>query len=319
MPDSESNVNPQPKVLLIGYGYWGKKLAKSLHKLGVLAAIWDRDAQAVSEAIAAFGALPGHPNPEYQPDLASIISNSVFTHAVIATPPETHADLASNTLKAGLHTFVEKPLATSREHALVLEDLARRVGRNLNTGHIYLHNPGLLYMAESRRPFAGRVRIDIQLLNVGGPPSQSTRDLMWAGMPHAISVALYLTGQRPTWIEQTSHDSSRYRNWLGRYLNGTEVNVTVADYAGVRRRLVRVEDTMTIFSFNADHPGQYETVNKATGQERQPQIISENPRDPLTREMEAFLRGEPDKVEASDVVAVLEESIRAWGQNQQKP
>lgn len=313
MPDSESKA----KVLLIGYGYWGKKLAKTLHKLGVLGAVWDQNSEAREAALKDFPGIQ-----QWLDDTMAIPPAGrlpVITHAVIATPPETHADLASDTLKAGLHTFVEKPLATTREHALVLEDLARKVGRNLNTGHIYLHNPGLLYMANGRRPFIGPVRIDIQLLNVGAPPSQSTRDLMWAGMPHAISVGLYLTGQRPSWIQQTSHDSSRYRNWFGAYLNGTEVHVTVADYAGVRRRLVRVEDSHMILSFNADRPFEFQSINKLTGQVQQPEMILENPRDPLTLEMEAFLRGEPDKVRASDVVAVIEESIRAWEQNQQKP
>lgn len=312
MPDSESKA----KVLLIGYGYWGKKLAKTLHKLGVLAAVWDQNSEAREAALKDF---PGGLSLGVHMESSTWKTCRELTHAVIATPPETHADLASDTLKAGLHTFVEKPLATTREHALVLEDLARKVGRNLNTGHIYLHNPGLLYMAESRRPFAGPVRIDIQLLNVGGPPSQSTRDLMWAGMPHAISVGLYLTGQRPSWIQQTSHDSNRYRNWFGAYLNGTEVHVTVADYAGVRRRLVRVEDSHMIFSFDADRPFEFQSINKLTGQVQEPEMTLENPRDPLTLEMEAFLRGEPDKVRASDVVAVIEEAIWMWKQNQQKP
>lgn len=306
------------KVLLVGYGYWGKKLAKTLHKLGVLAAVWDQNSEAREAALKDF---PGELSLGVHMESSTWKTCRELTHAVIATPPETHASLASDTLKAGLHTFVEKPLATTREHALVLEDLARKVGRHLNTGHIYLHNPGLFALARDiGRPFAGRVRIDIQLLNVGGPPSQSTRDLMWAGMPHAISVVLYLTGQRPSWIQQTSHDIGRYRNWLGTYLNGTEVHVTVADYAGVRRRLVRVEDSIVICGFDADRPYQHDYINKITGQvTREPEWVAPDLPDPLTIEMKAFLQGEPDQVLASDVVAVIEEAIWMWKQNQQKP
>ena len=59
----------------------------------------------------------------------------------IATPPFTHADLARQALEAGKHVLCEKPLATTREDARELAQLARQKNKTLSVNLIMRYNP----------------------------------------------------------------------------------------------------------------------------------------------------------------------------------
>jgi scyllo-inositol 2-dehydrogenase (NADP+) len=54
---------------------------------------------------------------------------------VVATPNDTHFDLASRALQAGKHVVIDKPFAASSESALSLIDLAKRYGKVLAPFH----------------------------------------------------------------------------------------------------------------------------------------------------------------------------------------
>ncbi|MGW3956506.1 Gfo/Idh/MocA family protein [Streptomyces sp. NPDC004752] len=56
---------------------------------------------------------------------------------VIATPHTTHFALARQSLEAGLHVFVEKPMTTSAHEAWHLVDLAEQLGLHLTVGYTY--------------------------------------------------------------------------------------------------------------------------------------------------------------------------------------
>ncbi|MFF7340528.1 Gfo/Idh/MocA family protein [Streptomyces sp. NPDC008163] len=60
---------------------------------------------------------------------------------LIATPPATHAAMATAALRAGRHVFCEKPLATTTEDASAVVHEARRAGRALVVDHVLRYNP----------------------------------------------------------------------------------------------------------------------------------------------------------------------------------
>ncbi|MBS0210814.1 MAG: Gfo/Idh/MocA family oxidoreductase [Planctomycetes bacterium] len=61
--------------------------------------------------------------------------------AVVAAPTCTHHDLGLELLNAGLHVFMEKPLAPSHDEASDLVDAARAGRRVLQVGHVERFNP----------------------------------------------------------------------------------------------------------------------------------------------------------------------------------
>ena len=60
---------------------------------------------------------------------------------LVATPPDTHAELAAAALEAGRHVYLEKPAATSVPEAARLGALAREHDRRLQLGYAYRHHP----------------------------------------------------------------------------------------------------------------------------------------------------------------------------------
>jgi len=67
---------------------------------------------------------------------------------VVATPPQSHAALATDALRLGRHVLCEKPLARTRDECRALVDLAADVGAVLAVGHEKRFHPSLLRVRE---------------------------------------------------------------------------------------------------------------------------------------------------------------------------
>lgn len=115
-------------IAVIGFGRFGRIHALRLrdHPLFELRCIVDTRAearaQAKSHGLMALGELA-----EVPPDVSA---------ATVATPPETHAEIATALMRRGLHVLVEKPLATCEAGIAQLLAMARETGRILCTGHV---------------------------------------------------------------------------------------------------------------------------------------------------------------------------------------
>ncbi|MFZ1573335.1 MAG: Gfo/Idh/MocA family oxidoreductase, partial [Candidatus Kapaibacterium sp.] len=95
------------KIGVIGCGYWGPNLIRNFHGLP------NAKVKTVSDLRS--GRLDyikeNYPDINTTEDFNDIISDSEIDAIVIVTPVTTHRELAELALKAGKHTFVEKPLA----------------------------------------------------------------------------------------------------------------------------------------------------------------------------------------------------------------
>lgn len=70
-------------------------------------------------------------------DLQDLLRNEDVDFIDIATPPNTHFELAKRGLEAGSHVLVEKPLALSAPEAIDLIQIARSVRRKIGTFQTY--------------------------------------------------------------------------------------------------------------------------------------------------------------------------------------
>lgn len=116
------------------------------------------------------------------------------TAIVIATPAETHFDLARKALESGKHIFVEKPLATKESEVVALDLIAKRNGLTIMAGHTFIYNAAVRYvkrLIESGE--LGDIRyIYSQRLNLGR--IRSDIDALWNFAPHDISIIQYWLG-----------------------------------------------------------------------------------------------------------------------------
>jgi predicted dehydrogenase len=93
-----------------------------------LVGVCDADAAARAR-FASETALPGFGS------VAELVAQARPDVAHVLTPPATHAPLAIELLKAGVHTLIEKPLALSTEQADAVLAAARRSGRWVSVDH----------------------------------------------------------------------------------------------------------------------------------------------------------------------------------------
>jgi predicted dehydrogenase len=186
-------------VGVIGLGYWGPNLLRVLADDTAVDVGWicDRDLERLTRFHRRYPAT--RPTARVEDVLDAPDVDAV----VIATPLSTHFELASASLAAGKHTFVEKPLTPSYALADELIDQADRAQRVLMCGHTFLYSPpvravrrfvedgtlGELYFASSSRVNLGPYRRDVSVV--------------WDLAPHDFSILLYWFGEAPIVLRAT--------------------------------------------------------------------------------------------------------------------
>ncbi len=175
-----------PRVAVIGCGNWGKNLVRNFHLLGVLSTVCEADPKKLE-----------HISREYKgvrivQDIQSVLDDSTISAVVIATPSDTHFDLAKKSLLAGKHVYVEKPLARDVKHAEELDGLATERNLALMVGHLLLYHPAVNCLKELIA--SGElgellfVRSDRMNFNNG----RRDWSVLWDLAPHDISMMSYL-------------------------------------------------------------------------------------------------------------------------------
>jgi UDP-2-acetamido-3-amino-2,3-dideoxy-glucuronate N-acetyltransferase len=173
----------------IGYGYWGKNLARNFSELGVLKAIVDPDPKAAAAAASALGVKAA--------SFEEVLADAGIDAVSIASPAEMHFRHASAALEAGKHVYVEKPLSLDVTEAERLHELALRRGQTLMVGHLLQYHPayvklramveagelGRLLYVYSNRMSLGKFRRE--------------ENVLWSFAPHDISMILGLFGKEP--------------------------------------------------------------------------------------------------------------------------
>jgi predicted dehydrogenase len=155
-------------------------------------AVIDRDACTREKIVASFPAATAYR------DLDAALPH--LDAVIVATPPETHCDVALKCLRAGKHVLLEKPIAKSMSEALLLVEEANRLNLTLMPGHTFEFNPAV---RELKRRIVegelGRIRyIHSSRLNLG--LYRPDVNVVWDLAPHDISIMNYLLDSVPTTV-----------------------------------------------------------------------------------------------------------------------
>jgi len=311
------------KVAVVGAGRWGINLVRTFYRLGALAAVVDQSPEALARAAAE---CPGVALVER---LDTVLADEVAALA-IATPAETHFEVAKRALLAGKDVFVEKPLALRAAEAEELAELAKRKGRVLMVGHLSLYRPAVRYLKEYLAAGElGRVySLHAERLKLGRV--RRFEDVLWSFGVHDLAVFLHLLdGAAPERVRAVRHcvlqedvadDVYLHLEFPGGVRAHLHVSwlwpetLRVLTVVGERGMLVYDElaGTVTLHRKTVD-------ANLEEWDEGTETLFVENEAAPLTAECRDFLRAVAERTpplasgrQGVQVVRVLERTRASW-------
>jgi predicted dehydrogenase len=197
------------KIAVIGYGYWGPRIARNFNNADCcqVVAICDKNAASLQRARRDF------PNVEVTCDINAVLSSPGIDAVAVVTPVWTHFELAESALKNGKHVFVEKPFTSTSAQAEQLIELAERRNLQIMVDHTFLFTGavrrirqmveegtlGKLYYYDSTRVNLGLFQHDVNVI--------------WDLAPHDLSIVDHLvTADEPRFVSATGQS----------HLNGLE-------------------------------------------------------------------------------------------------
>lgn len=200
----------QVNLAVIGTGYWGTKLIGEYLALGKkrsdlkLCAVVD----SVKERLEKVSNKFGLPSDMLYSNYRDVMRNHRINALHIATPMETHCEIALDAIDWGKHILLEKPMALSSREAFKLARHAEKKGRVLLVGHIYRFNNAINKVKEMIEDgtLGEPYYMDLRWTTYMQPPDH--RDVIFDLAPHPIDIVNHLLEE---WPQKVSMEARSYQ------------------------------------------------------------------------------------------------------------
>lgn len=302
---------------MVGIGYWGPNLLRNFVEHGEckVVAICDTNKNRLD------GISKKYPSIAVTTDLGALLADPQIEAMVIATPADTHFNIALQCLQSGKHVFVEKPLALNAEHCEILLRTSIEKNLCLMVGHTFLYNAAVVHIKQLIRSGAiGDVLyVYCQRLNLG--KVRDDLDVVWNLAPHDISILCYWFDALPAFVRakgysyvqndiadvafitmdfQNSIGASIHVSWLDP--NKTRLITVVGSKKMVVYDDISLDQKVVIYDKGISHPESMNYKAAVSGQNsfydfkvelREGDILIPHlkVREPLAVECESFIRG----------------------------
>ena len=197
-------------VAIIGYGYWGKNLVRNFNALDIceVTYVCEKDATKAQKCIKLY------PKINVVSDYNILMRDDTLQAIVIATPVDSHYQLAKAALKNGKHVLVEKPLTSSFAEANELMELANSLKLLIMVDHTFLYTGAVRFLKEQADSgvFGNINYVDSTRINLG--LFQHDVNVLWDLAPHDISICNWLINKKPISVQATgiSHTDNNIEN-----------------------------------------------------------------------------------------------------------
>lgn len=181
------------RIAIIGCGHWGPNYVRNFTQLKAteVAVCCDLSKKNLNNLKKHFNRIA------LDTDYKKVLRDGRIDAVVIATPAQTHYQIAKDALLHNKHVLVEKPLSLTYNDCRKLVNLAKTKKRMLMVGHTFLFNPavrklkeyitkgtlGKIYYLHATRTHLGLIRNDV--------------NVSWDLVPHDISIFSYLLEEMP--------------------------------------------------------------------------------------------------------------------------
>ncbi|MCL4545324.1 MAG: Gfo/Idh/MocA family oxidoreductase [Chloroflexi bacterium] len=239
------------RIAIIGYGYWGPNLARNVADAPGTCLVAVSDARPERLEMA----RRRHPEALLSTNCEDVLSDSGVDAVIIATPVESHFDLASRALEAGKHVLLEKPMTATAAQAEALVCDAKHRGLTLMVDHTFVYSSAVRKIKElvDGGELGEMYYFDAMRINLG--LFRHDVNVVWDLAAHDLSILDYLVPFRPRAIAGTgvSHVVGQLENiaYLTVFFNSpliAHINVNWLAPVKVRQTLIGGSKKMILFN-----------------------------------------------------------------------
>jgi len=195
------------KIGIIGIGYWGKNILRNIvnHSDFQLVGICDILEKQVENI--------NLENLYFTTEFKELISNPEINAVIIATPAETHFQIAFEALQQGKHVLVEKPFTLDSNEAQILVNLAKSNNLTLMIDHTYLYSD-LIHSIKKLLDldFCGDLNY-YSSNRVNHSKTLPYCNVIWDLAPHDLSILKYLVPENPIHVLATSSPNQKQEQY----------------------------------------------------------------------------------------------------------
>jgi predicted dehydrogenase len=262
---------------IVGYGYWGPNLVRNFADTpgANVAAVSDLDTAKLAIVQRRF------PATKTTTDYRELLSDPGIDAIAIATPVNTHFDLALAALRAGKHVWLEKPMTETSEQARQLVDEAQRRNLVLLVDHTFIYTGAVQKMGElikagelGRIYYYDSIRVNLGLF-------QRDVSVISDLAVHDFSILDYLLDEHPVAVSAsgTNHFPGTPENLAYVtlfYESGTIAHANVSWLAPVKVRQILVGGSKKMITYDDLEPSEkIKVYDKGVSFTDDPQKIQE--------------------------------------------
>lgn len=238
------------RVGVIGYGYWGPRVARNFHHRGDLRLemICDRSPEALARA------REEYPDVRLLTDPNEVIRSREIDAVAVVTPVWAHFDLAQAALQNGKHVWVEKPFTSTSQQASELIELGQKRNLTIMVDHTFLFTGAVRKIREliDTQVLGPLYYYDSTRINLG--LFQHDVNVVWDLAPHDLAIMDYLIDEKPEAVVATGKchlNGLEDMAYITVYYSGkliAHVNVNWLSPVKVRTTLVGGEKKMLVWN-----------------------------------------------------------------------
>jgi predicted dehydrogenase len=292
------------RVGVVGVGHIGSNHARLYAEIPAaeFTAIYDVDAARANSIAKKFRVAAAKSLDEFA---------ELVDAASIATPTNSHYEVALPLLQQGKHLLVEKPVTENPQHATELTELAARNRLILQVGHVERFNPVLsaLEMRLTHPRF-------IEAHRLSPYPNRSTDiGVVLDLMIHDLEIILHLVRSPVQDIDAVGipvlSNSEDIANARIRFENGCVANVTSSRISPERMRKIRVfqEDAYLSLDYEKQSGESYRLENGKITRDKVPIEREEPLKQQLVSFIECASTGREPRVSGFQATAALELAV----------
>ena len=200
------------KVAIIGYGYWGPKLARNIQNSNNfdIKFIIDTSLNNLNKAKKNF------PLCQFYKDYRKLDSKKIDL-VVISTPTKTHFKMANHFLNK-TNVLIEKPLALKLNDVVKLEKLSLRKKKKLFVDYPFIFSGSIKYLKDIINQKKYGKLLEIESFREQAP-IRNDADVVWDLGVHDISILRYLLNTNPKKIKSVKYNTIKTKKKDTAYIN----------------------------------------------------------------------------------------------------